>query len=226
MSIYNQLSRVPPSLFVELGEEPEVGTPSPLDGGAPEAIKIKCANNLDDRLRVLKRSQDGPNTSGVPEIHLEGTPEIRLQTEVDDVPEISLSSAQDAADTASPVPKVLHSKLLSTAGAHPRHTTSLIRLLFIHSSLHPASRAPHVASLLVPLYGALVQEIEPSELAHAEADTFWAFESFMAEFGDLQDEQEGSVWTLKFSQRLAWADDELFTNLNAKGLDPALPHYS
>jgi hypothetical protein len=57
------------------------------------------------------------------------------------------------------------------------------------------------------------QEIEPAELAHAEADTFWLFEAVMSEVTELQDEEEGNVWPLKLSARVAWADDELFANL-------------
>lgn len=35
----------------------------------------------------------------------------------------------------------------------------------------------------------------------------------VGEFRELEDDQESTAWTMKLSQRLAWADDELFANL-------------
>lgn len=67
----------------------------------------------------------------------------------------------------------------------------------------------------------------------------------VGDFSELEDEEGGNIWMQRFGQRLAWADGELSDIMvrklskrnriplhtsafqqHAKGLDPALPHYS
>jgi hypothetical protein len=209
MNVYQQLTRVPQGLFATLEEEPEATPMSPLDDTSSDHIRIPCASNFDKRLLML---QEGNSSAVTP-----STPEIRLDSPV---PEISLTEPPTS-PTKSTFPSkpptvptlLLHSKFLNAFGAHQKHKSALLRLLYIHSCLNPANRSPHIASLLVPLYSVLIQEIELEDLAHAEADTFWVFEAMISEFSDLEDEEGGTVWMHKFSQRLAWADEELFSNL-------------
>ncbi|EIN07452.1 hypothetical protein PUNSTDRAFT_144929 [Punctularia strigosozonata HHB-11173 SS5] len=211
------ISRVPGSLFLELEDEPESSTLCPLDPTCPE--HIECSAALDDRLEKIT-AMDAKDSAPL------GTPEIRLQGE--EIPEISVSSptSPNSGEQAN-TSRTLHpSKALNFHGAHPKHHSALVRLLYIHSTLNPASRSPHIASLLVPLYSVLVQEIEAADVCHAEADTFWLFESIISEFAELEDEEGGKLTLQRFGERMAWADEELFVNLQAKGLDPALPHYS
>jgi hypothetical protein len=59
----------------------------------------------------------------------------------------------------------------------------------------------------------LCQEVEAEDLAHAEADTFWLFETMVGEFSELEDEEGGTAWMKKFGDRLAWADAELKDSL-------------
>jgi hypothetical protein len=88
----------------------------------------------------------------------------------------------------------------------------LERLLYLHNAINPANSSSHAASILVPLYSAMLQEVEVEDLAHVEADTFWLLESIVAELSEV-DEDGGQRWMAKLAQRLAWADYDLFTEL-------------
>ena len=55
-------------------------------------------------------------------------------------------------------------------------------------------------------------EVEAEELAHVEADTFWLLEAMVAEFSGLEDD-EGTVWMKKLSNRLAWVDFDFKAHL-------------
>ncbi|KAI8998478.1 regulator of Vps4 activity in the MVB pathway-domain-containing protein [Trametes punicea] len=245
LDVSNELSTVPRSLLVSLEEEPEPCPQCPLDERAPDEIRIPCAANVDVRLKIIRSKQAGESAPShdAPEIRLDTTPEIRL----DSTPEVRLEEASptktrrnehSTLDQSLSVPNspssthsgisttLLPSRPYSTMGAHPKHYSSLLRLLYIHSCLNPANRSPQIASLLVPIYTALVEEVDEPDLPHIEADTFWVFESMIGEFAELEDEQNGAVWVQKLSERLRWADAELADDLATKGLDPGLPHYS
>ncbi len=239
MEVSKELSNVPPSLSVKLEEEPEVVDTCPLDPTAPDDIKISCAGALDDRLRIIKEFEfqgDSTGTDAVPEIRLDATPEIRVESAPTDppessipeihldektkdvhldvegigTPEISLSAPDTPTSTHSSVPTtLLPSRAYSAAGAHPKHASALLRLLYIHSCLNPANSAPHIASLLVPVYSTFMEEVEPQDLAHIEADTFWLFETVVGEFSELEDVESCNVWMQKLGERLLWADTEL-----------------
>ncbi|KAF9242094.1 regulator of Vps4 activity in the MVB pathway-domain-containing protein [Melanogaster broomeanus] len=223
-SISESLSRLPPGLFVLLDNEPESAGLGicPLDPSARNDIRIECALNLDKRLDLIK------SESSIPPCE---TPEIRLEPETQtesDPPSLtsppatnSLSSRRHRAPTM-----LLSSKPYSAPPVHHTHHSSLLRLLYLHSALNPAIQSPHIPSLLVPLYSALVGEVEQSEAAHAEADTFWLFEALVGELGEMEEEEGGKVWMRKFSERIRWADEELAASLHSQSLDPALPHYS
>ncbi|KAI0748298.1 regulator of Vps4 activity in the MVB pathway-domain-containing protein [Daedaleopsis nitida] len=248
LDVFNELSMVPPSLLVTLEDEPEPCPQCPLDGDAPEDVKVSCAGNLDARLRSIRAKEAGdsaeadPSSNDTPEIRLDATPEIRL----DATPEVRLeepsptkSRAQDTIpETSLQVPDsptsshsgmsttLLPSRPYTSLGAHNKHSSALLRLLYIHSCLNPANRSPQIGSLLVPIYAVLVEEVDPEDIPHVEADAFWVFESMVGEFSELEAEQNGTVWVQKLSDRLRWADPELADDLAIKGLDPGLPHYS
>lgn len=242
VEVSKELSTVPPSLSYTLEEEPESVNTCPLDPTASDDIRIASAGALDDRLKVINELESkGESTEAeeVPEIRLDATPEIRLEGAEDfpetessipddenkttdvhlDVegigtPEISLSAPDTPTSTHSSIPTtLLPSRSYTAAGAHPKHASALLRLLYIHSCLNPANRVPHIASLLVPIYSALVEEVEPQELAHVEADTFWLFETVVGEFSELEDVESCNVWMRKLGERLVWADTELAENL-------------
>lgn len=252
LEVSKELSNVPPSLSSKLEEEPEDHNTSPLDPTATDDIKISCASALDDRLKVIKELEangDSTESEVVPEIRLDATPEIRLEGAADppesnipdnqldanqkkdvhlDVegigtPEISLSAPDTPTSAHSSVPTtLLASRVYTAAGAHPKHASALLRLLYIHSCLNPANRVPHIASLLVPIYSALVEEVEPQELAHIEADTFWLFETVIGEFSELEEVETCDVWMKKLGERLMWADTELAENLVSLLVDPVI----
>ncbi|KAI0005975.1 regulator of Vps4 activity in the MVB pathway-domain-containing protein [Russula compacta] len=213
-SAIKDLFRVPATLFSGLEEEPESFDDCPLDTSANEKNKIPCSANLDIRLRVIGRDSSHPQS----------LPEIRLDNEADTVPEISVTSP--GAEGSTPHRTLFPSYSFNTGSAHPKHASALIRLLYIHSCLNPANHSPHMASLLIPLYSVLHQEVESPDVAHVEADTFWLFEAIVGEFAELEDEEGGNEWMRRFSERLEWADPELSADLRLKGLDPGLPHYS
>lgn len=187
----NQLFGVPSSLFSGLAREAEFSALCPLDDSASDEIKILCAHNLDIRLALI-RDRDRSVLSSP------ATPEIRLEP---DEP-----SQQDTTLLSS-------SKSWTVGNAHQKHITGLLRLLYLHASINSGNLSPYIASLLVPLYAVLNQEVEPEELAHVEADTFWLFEAMIGEFSELEDEEGGNICMKNFSQRLAWADGDLFNDL-------------
>ncbi|EPQ58196.1 hypothetical protein GLOTRDRAFT_120030 [Gloeophyllum trabeum ATCC 11539] len=218
LNVYRELNRVPRGLFEALEEDTEQPEPSPLDDSAPEDIRISCAGNLNARLRAIQLAEHGGPAE-------QFTPEIRLESDDDAEPHLAQRTLLD--QTAPGVSTTLHpSHAFSAAPAPERHASALLRLLYIHSRLNPANRSPHIASLLLPLYTVLSREIDSQDLPHIEADTFWVFEAMVGEFSELEDEEGGGVWMQRLGERLAWADDDLASNLRAKGLDPALPHYS
>jgi hypothetical protein len=96
--------------------------------------------------------------------------------------------------------------------AHARHCSVLLRLLYLHNAVNPAKASSHTASLLVPLYSAMLQEVDPESLAHVEADTFWLLESIVAELSEV-DEGGGQAWMTELGKRLAWADYDYFSEL-------------
>jgi hypothetical protein len=192
------LFRVPASLFSRLEEEPESFEDCPLDPDADEKIKLSSSANLDLRLKAIDQGRDDPQV----------LPEIRFEGDADMTPEISVTSPGSA-----PPRTLIPSHSFNTGGVHPRHASVLIRLLYIHSCLNPANDSPHMASLLIPLYSVLLQEVESPDVAHVEADTFWLFEAMVGEFAELESEDGGNAWMRRFSDRLEWADPELSADL-------------
>ncbi|KAG2157358.1 regulator of Vps4 activity in the MVB pathway-domain-containing protein [Suillus clintonianus] len=219
MKISESLFRLPFGLFDTLESGPNCSTMSPLDENADETERIGCAHLLDARLLVLRGQISASKPTGIPEIRLEpdaGAPELSPLPS-----STSIASRRPGAPTT-----LLHAGPFGGPSAHPQHISALLRLLYLHSCINPANQSPDIPSLLVPLYAVLVREVEPEDLAHAEADTFWLFEALVGEFSELADQEGGKVWMKKFSDRLAQADGDLASSLHAKGLDPVLPHYS
>lgn len=226
MDVSKELAQVPPKLISSLSEEPEASPLCPLDDTATDDIKIACANNLNTRLRTIKeyesQGSDEPNTT--PEIRLD-TPEIRLEDAEDD------DSSDDSGEAENPdglgisrsvsalsqashgSTTLLASRAFGIGGLHQKHSSALLRLLYIHSCLNPANRSPQIASLLVPLYAVLTEEVNPEDVIHIEADTFWLFEAVIGEFAELEDIETGNAWVRKFGDRLSWADPEFAENL-------------
>jgi len=210
MEAAKQLSRVPPNLYVLLEEDPEWVGISPLDEGAPKQIRITSAYNLDKRLDIISQEDSG-NVGD-----LSATPEILLETDdIPATPEISVTAPENPSDeTPAASTTLVASRSFGTASSvSKKHMSALVRLLYIHSCLNPAHRSPYIASLLIPLYSVLNMEIEAQDVAHAEADTFWLFETMIGEFSPLEDEAEGALWMKKLGDRLWWADSEFYTDL-------------
>ncbi len=187
----------------------------PLHHIAESTNYFECADALDRRLaKIRAESMEKESVQGTPEIRLELDDESNEDN--DALPSSNDSNAPRLSTSAS---TTLHpSKTLKSIGAHPNHISALLRLLLVHSASNPANRSIYVASLLVPLYNVLNRELEPSELAHAEADTFWLFEALVGEVAELEDEDRGTIWMQKLSERLAWADGELASDLVSSSL--------
>ena len=90
---------------------------------------------------------------------------------------------------------------------------ALGRILYIHSVINPGNSSPHIPTLVLPIYTAMLEEFELEDAAHVEADTFWIFESLVSEFSELEDEQGGTVWMKRLAERLEWADPDLQESL-------------
>ncbi|KAF9053556.1 hypothetical protein BDZ89DRAFT_1107262 [Hymenopellis radicata] len=217
LDVSHQLSRIPPALFSGLADEPEASSLCPLDDSYSGDDKITYGNSLQRRLQILQSK----GTDAVDEAS--AIPEIRLEFEAAS-PESPLARTSSLSKRVQ-VPPVLVSKSLSDK-AHSNHMAALARILYIHSAINPGNMSPHVPTLLLPIYSVMLEEIELADAAHVEADTFWLFEALVGEFSELEDEQGGSIWMKQLSERLSWADIDLFESLDNKGLNPALPHYS
>lgn len=180
--------------------EPESFSQCPLnEGGRDEAI----AGMLDSRLLIL----DGPSSYGS---SLSPTPEIRLELDAMTIANDDTATAEGLATSTSTT--LMPSRKCIFGYAHPKHCSALLRILYFHMTINPGNVSPHLSSLLVPLYCVMMQEVDPEDLAHVEADTFWLFEAMLAELLGLED-NAGKVWMAKLNERLAWADNDLFVHL-------------
>ncbi|KIY68595.1 hypothetical protein CYLTODRAFT_374069 [Cylindrobasidium torrendii FP15055 ss-10] len=214
LEVSRQLARVPPALFVDLSDEPEAANLCPLSEEFDGDTKVPCASALQVRLDLFQAQGSQPSIAEIPEIRLEF-----------EEPSTSPLARASSLSKRVQAPPSLVSKSLSEK-AHPKHMAALTRILYIHSIINPGNFSPHIPSLMVPVYTALLEEVEMDDLAHVEADTFWVFESLVSEFAELEDEHGGTVWMEKMGERLQWADIDLYESLERKGLNPKLPHYS
>lgn len=80
-------------------------------------------------------------------------------------------------------------------------------------ALHSTASATYLSSVLVPLYVAMVQEVEPADLAHVEADTFWLSSELWGEVSDLAQGDGSKEWIAKLGERVLWADPNLYQDL-------------
>ena len=188
------MASVNSGLYVDLDNEPLLSSECPLNASSPEAIRIPFATCLEDRLRQ-SATEAGITKQGTPEIRLEG----------DDADSVDPQSNGHGSST-------LHASLAQLLPAHPGHASALLRLLYIHASLHPESNSPHTASLLVTLYSVMNQEVEPSEVTHIEADTFWLLQLLCTTLSEIEDE-DGAEWMKKINARLASVDVPLLERL-------------
>ncbi|KAG6911447.1 hypothetical protein DXG01_014521 [Tephrocybe rancida] len=216
----HQLSSIPSILFGDLVQAPGSFDICPLDDDANNEVKLGSAKNLDIRLHTIRTTH--PNQSSIV-----STPTTRPESATASAPEISLSSPDVilSGDMNGSTTTLFSSKPLAASTVHPKHLSALLRLLYLHASINPGNISPHIPSLLVPLYTVLNQEVIPEDLAHVEADTFWLFEAIVGEFSELEDEEGGSIWMKRFSERLAWADSDLFNALTNRLYLPGLSQW-
>ena len=203
LEAYKQLSGLPKNIFAYVEDEPESFPQCPLSDDAPEDIRILSARALEKRLKVLQEAEGSIS---------DPTPEIRLDAE-EITPGISLTPS----DSSTPENVVTSTTLLESrkrifGTAHPKHCSALLRLVYLHNTINPGNLSYHTPSILIPLYSVLLQEVEVEELTHVEADTFWLLEALVAEFSGLEDE-EGTVWMQKLSDRLTWVDFDFKAHL-------------
>lgn len=211
LEVYKHLVRVPVGLLNQLESEPEDSSLCPFSQNSPENIRISFSNCLDTRLQCLLRLDRR-------EIFEPITPEANAGNDLGSTPTISLTEPNALYDENNVPKTLLSSRTISLGGISQRHASALLRLLYVHASLNSGNLSPYVSSLLVPLYTALTQEIEQDDLAHAEADTFWLFEAFIAEFVELEDEEVLNSWILRFGQLLERKDPELSEQLVCSSL--------
>ncbi|KZT44038.1 hypothetical protein SISSUDRAFT_1039304 [Sistotremastrum suecicum HHB10207 ss-3] len=208
ISISNALAAVPIALFNGLEEDTESPVPSPLDHEVEDDLRLDAPNALMERLAEVYAFVHRDEESFEP-------PVIRVEPE---------SPSKESFDATTP-PAFRATRIPWAQSIGQRHGSALVRLLYLHISIHPTS-SPYLASLLVPLYNCFCQEADTSELAHAEADTFWALGELVAEVADLSDDATSPLWIARLGKRLEQVDSELYADMVRKGLDPALPHFS
>ncbi|KAK2467004.1 hypothetical protein APHAL10511_001262 [Amanita phalloides] len=211
LDISKQLFRIPSVLFLHLDKDPGISNTCPLDAEAPDNIRIPCANNLELRLAALHNEQK-KSSMMAPAIP------VGIHNPSDDT---WFNNNSRGALVANQI-----SEAFSLPHVHHKNSSALLRILYIHATINPGALSPHVPSLLIPLYTAFTQEVEPEHADHTEADAFWLFETMLGEFSEFEDEQSIHMWMCKFGERVAWADEDLYNFLLVQGLDPALPHYS
>lgn len=214
IEVYKHLVRVPVGLLNHLDSEPKDSSLCPFHQNSPENIRISFSHCLDTRLQCLLRL-DKANRK---EIFEPITPEANPGNDLDSTPTISLTEPNALCDENNVPKTLLSSRTISLGGISQRHASALLRLLYIHASLNSGNLSPYASSLLVPLYTALTQEIEQDDLAHAEADSFWLFEAFVAEFVELEDEEGLNSWQLRFGELLERRDPELSEQLVCSSL--------
>lgn len=201
---FKELSGLPYHMFSLLKEEPESFKNCPLNDDAPDKIRIPYARILETRLD--QKSGKERDSSPMPEIRLETEPDVST-------PGIFLTSFDSEIwENGSPAKTLLASRTCMFGHAHEKHCTVLLRLLYLHNAVNPAKASSHTASVLVPLYSAMLQEVDVEGLAHVEADTFWLLESIVAELSEVE-EDGGQVWMAELDKRLAWADYDFFIDL-------------
>ncbi|KAF5337695.1 hypothetical protein D9611_015015 [Ephemerocybe angulata] len=224
LNIFKHISRIPREMFSHLAEAPETFEETPVSASANPDVKIDHAFALDHRLKTLRENDtDSQADTSAPEITIsidnEPTPGISLTDFDEDDDDDSDDDDDDESDSDGGEVKkgtsktIIEKRIYSFGNAHPVHCSAILRLLFIHASINPGKLSPHVPALLVPLYSALWQEVEPEDLAHVEADTFWLFEAIVSEFSELDEEEGGQKWMASFDSVVAWADPELHENL-------------
>jgi hypothetical protein len=196
---YKQLYGLPRDFYAMLENEPESLSQCPLNEGGRDE---KIAQLLDSRLLT----QDGQSNYGPP------TPEIRLEFHSEETDGSTATNDTVAVEGLPMTTTLMPSRKCMFGYAHPKHCSALLRLLYFHMTINPGNISPHLSSLLVPLYSVLMQEVDSEDLAHVEADTFWLFEAMLAELLGLED-NSGKDWMEKLSERLAWADNDLFVHL-------------
>jgi len=208
IKVYKHLARIPKELIDQLEWEPEDFSTCPLHPNADEKILIPYANCLDTRSQQLRRLNEGDRE----ETTISSTPEIRL--EGDECVTPTTSTTPNALSNNSKTPTtLLPSKSIALGRASQGHASALLRLLYIHASINPGNLSPYVPSLLLPLYTALTQEVDPEDLAHVEADSFWLFEAFVAEFAELEDEIALDMWLKRLGDQLRQKDPHFLEQL-------------
>ncbi|KAJ3751477.1 hypothetical protein DFH05DRAFT_1519679 [Lentinula detonsa] len=142
IKVAKQLSGIPSNLFSDLK------SPNPLNF-APLMDLLQTTA----RLQAIQKHRQPDSSPSIPEIRLESDA-------LDDTSEGS------AAESRSPGPMILHASNALGARAHEKHTTALLRLLYLHFAVNPGNLSPHIPALLLSLYSVLNQEVEPEDFAH------------------------------------------------------------
>ncbi|KAF9425060.1 hypothetical protein BGZ94_007874 [Podila epigama] len=108
------------------------------------------------------------------------------------------------------------------------HWEAIERVLFIYAKLNPGvGYVQGMNEILGPLYYLLANDVEETNRAHAEAESFWLFHLLMAHFRDHfvrsldRDRTSGIGSTIaRMNSRLRQFDEYLWQNLEDKGIAP------
>lgn len=163
-------------------------------------------------------------------------------------PSLSLTIPNDHDNSQPPSPITLLSPKL-VANGHPsafptssilladKHSECLTRLLYIFLRTNPQyTYGPNFVDIVVPLYLVYSETRfgkakSLSRGRYAEEETYWAFTALMAEFGDVVGLPAGDDSAVtnaleRLGRRVRWADEQLWTTLRDRNLNPASPLYS
>ncbi|KAG8821775.1 Nitrogen permease regulator 2, partial [Serendipita sp. 399] len=151
-----------------------------------------------------------------------------------DIPSITLDDNTQAQEQPTTV--------LSSQQSRGYWKPILLRMLYVHGSLHashahPMGPSQALASIFATVLILALQERQEASndvyadseaLESSESHVFWLVEAIIGSVRELVEtsEEDGEMWPSKFSAMVKWADIELWNDLQRKGLDPSQPYYS
>ena len=191
-----------------------------LEKDGRHCVELEEKNAVTRRLEMLKASKM--------DLSLSPPQEVEEQDEVS-IPSITLDDPHQSGEKSRDV-TVLLSPRNGGPGSGKLYEGILLRMLYVHSSLHashalpmgppPALAAIFAVMLLVVWRAREEIAVSSGETAsemfeEIEAETFWLTEALIASVRELVEEtsDEGDAWPVRFSEMVRWADAELWTDL-------------
>lgn len=174
-------------------------------------IAIRHGDAVSNRITQLKgrsKVSNLPSESSIPSITLDNPP-------------LSPEKAQTFSEqqSVSPTTVLLPSSLITNPTAVYEDT--ILRLLYVHSSVHalhaqPMGPSPALAAIFAVVLDVALRAHNSASLdmVAIEAEVFWLVEAIVGKVMELlEPEEEKDSWAAKFSKMTRWADQDLWIDL-------------